>query len=151
MLNAPTIRPAKPDDVVAIKCCVAAAYRVYLERMAKPPGPMLEDYSVVIRRHRVFVCEHGKELIGVLVMIERDGEILLDNVAVSPALQGQGVGSRLIAFAETQARSLGYLAMELYTHELMVENLAMYQAKGFVEIARRVEHGYQRVYLRKVL
>ncbi len=39
----------------AVAACVAAAYGVYIERMGRPPGPMLDDYAEVIARHRVFV------------------------------------------------------------------------------------------------
>ena len=40
-----TIRPATQDDVAQIVRLVNAAYAKYLDRMEKPPAPMLTDYA----------------------------------------------------------------------------------------------------------
>ena len=145
------IRPAEPADAAAIAACVTAAYSVYLDRMDKPPGPMLDDYEQIIAAHRVFVLEGPEGLAGALVLIDQDGGLLLDNVAIHPDCQGLGLGRRLIAFAEDEARRLGYGALDLYTHESMTENIALYGALGYREIDRRVVRGYARVYMRKGL
>ena len=148
--NAPHIRPAGKDDASAIAACVREAYAHYIERMGKPPGPMLDDYAEVIARHAVFVTEDD-DLLGVLVLIEQDGGILLDNIAVTPAAQGTGVGRALLQFAEAEARRRGYAAIDLYTHELMVENITLYKKIGYRETERRQEKGFARVYMRKDL
>lgn len=119
--------------------------------MGKPPGPMLEDYSEVIRQHQVFVLERQGELTGVVVLIEQAQGILLDNVAVQPRGQGQGYGRQLMEFAENEARNQGFRSIDLYTHECMIENIEMYKKLGYVETDRRTERGYQRVYMRKSL
>jgi hypothetical protein len=41
----PRIRAATAADVPAIADIVEQAYRHYVDRMGKPPGPMLEDYA----------------------------------------------------------------------------------------------------------
>ena len=46
------IRPAVSVDADAVAACVTAAYSVYLDRMDKPPGPMLDDYAQIIADHR---------------------------------------------------------------------------------------------------
>ncbi len=147
----PPIRPALPEDVADIGACVASAYEIYIARIGKPPGPMLEDYGEVIRRHRVFVLEHDGRIAGVVVLVRRRDGLLLDNVAVRPEHQGRGYGCKLIAFAEAEARRQGFRALELYTHERMTENIEMYRRLGYVETERRQEHGYDRVYMRKLL
>ena len=63
----------------------------------------------------------------------------------------RGFGRRLISHAEEEARRLGFAAIELYTHELMSENIALYQRLGYEEFARQTEKGYNRVYMRKQL
>ncbi len=112
---------------------------------------MLDDYAAVIAKHRVFVLGEAGAVIGALVLIRQAGGLLLDNVAVHPDHQGRGLGRRLIDFAEAEARRQGYAALDLYTHEAMTENIAMYRALGYAETGRRVEHGYLRVYMRKPL
>jgi ribosomal protein S18 acetylase RimI-like enzyme len=72
-------------------------------------------------------------------------------VAVHPAYQGQGIGRRLLQLAEVEALRQGFAHIDLYTHERMTENIALYQRLGYVETARRTEKGYQRVYMRKTL
>ena len=144
------IRSATEIDAPAIRRCVDAAYRHYVERIGKPPGPMLDDYAEVIRRHAVFVAE-ADDIAAILVLIRTDEGILLDNVAVHPAHQRRGLGKQLISFAETEARSLGYEALDLYTHERMHENIELYRSLGYEETARREVSGYRRVYMRKRL
>lgn len=135
-----------------ITACVTAAYQAYIPRMGKPPGPMLDDYQTVVREHQVFVMELEARIVGVLVlMIQADNRLLLDNIAVDPAYQGRGLGKTLMDFAEAEARRQGYESIELYTNEVMVENLALYQRLGYVETDRRTVRGYRRVYMEKVL
>jgi hypothetical protein len=63
------IRPARVEDAPAISECVAAAYRHYIARLGKPPGPMLDDYREVIQQHRVLILTDGTKAVGVLVLI----------------------------------------------------------------------------------
>ncbi len=145
------IRRAVDADAAAVAACVAAAYGLYIERMGKPPGPMLDDYAELIARRMAFVLEGPEGLVGTLVLIAEDGVLLLDNVAVHPDHQGRGLGRCLIAFAEDEARRLGYAALDLYSHETMTENIALYGALGYEETGRRSVNGYARVYMRKKL
>ena len=112
---------------------------------------MLEDYSDVIEWHRVFVAEDEGRIVGLIVLIAEDERALLDNVAIHPDAQRRGLGRRLIQLAEDEARRLGFNAIELYTHELMTENQALYARLGYREFDRRTEKGYPRVYMRKAL
>ncbi len=145
------LRPATAADAPAIARCVEAAYSHYIERIGEPPGPMLDDYPQVVRDHRVFVVESGGEIAGAIVLIEDRGTMLLDNVAVLPSRQGEGIGRRLMLLAEEEARRLGYNCIDLYTHELMTENFALYARNGYEEVERRTERGFPRIYMRKRL
>jgi ribosomal protein S18 acetylase RimI-like enzyme len=77
--------------------------------------------------------------------------LLLDNVAVSPARQGSGLGRRLLAFAEAEALRRGYAEIRLYTHQTMEENQRLYASIGYEETGRGAEAGYDRVFMRKQL
>lgn len=145
----PEIRRAQLEDATAITTCVAVAYRQYAARIGKPPAPMLDDYAELIQRHKVFVLAEEDNIIGVLVLIEKDQGFLLDNVAVNPAYQRRGLGRKLIEFAEAEALRLGFSSIILYTNVQMTENIDLYRKLGFVETGRKQEQGYQRVYMRK--
>lgn len=149
--NDPGIRKAQPADTPKMKNCVKAAYRHYIARMGKPPGPMLDDYSEVVRKHQAFVAELNGQVVGVLVLILQDEGILLDNFAVPPEYQGQGFGRKLVEFAESEARNQGFSHLDLYTHGCMAENIKMYKRLGYVNTERRTVRGYQRVYMRRSL
>ncbi len=151
MANRPTIRKAELPDAEGIKACVDAAYQHYIPRMGQAPGPMLDDYSPVISRHQAFVVVKGGQIIGVLVLVSNEQMMLLDNVAVHPDRQGQGLGRQLMAFAENESSKQGYSRLELYTHESMTENIGLYESLRYVETDRRIESGYRRVYMRKDL
>ena len=72
-----------------------------------------------------------------------------DNIAVQPDRQGRGLGRALIAFAEAEARRLGFAELRLYTHQKMTENIGFYKRLGFDETGRGCEAGYDRVFMRK--
>jgi ribosomal protein S18 acetylase RimI-like enzyme len=85
------------------------------------------------------------------VLLETEAGLLLDNVAVRPELHGRGIGRALIGFAEAEARRRGHVAIRLYTHVLMTENIALYANLGFTETGRVTEKGFDRVYMEKDL
>ena len=87
-------RPATAADAAGIGECVRAAYTHYVERIGKPPGPMLDDYAEVVRHHRAYVIDDRGRIVGVLVLMDKESGLLLDNVAVLPARQGEGIGRR---------------------------------------------------------
>src|SRR5262245_40724092 len=145
-MTEPTLRPATPADAPAMQACVDAAYCHYIPRLdGQKPGPMERDYAQEVRDHIAYILEDNGEVIGILVLIRKDDGILLDNVAVHPAYQKQGYGRRLLQFAETTARDLGFEVLTLYTNAVMTENQALYKRIGYVETRRVEEHGFTRV------
>jgi len=145
------IRAAQPEEADTIRDIVHAAYRHYIARIGKPPGPMLDDYARRVANDQAWVLEEAGHIIGVLVLEQTDEGFLLDNIAVAPRVQGGGYGRTLIAFAEAEARRRGYGELRLYTHALMTENQALYKRLGFVETGRVTEKGFDRVYMTKRL
>jgi ribosomal protein S18 acetylase RimI-like enzyme len=130
---------------------VRAAYGHYVDRLGGPPRPMTDDYAEVVRSHRVTVAERGGEIVGLVVLGVDDEGFFLDNLAVDPAQQGTGVGKDLLKHAESAARDAGFDSIYLYTHERMVENLALYSRIGYFEYDRRPVGEGSLVYLRKSL
>ena len=146
------IRIARPQDVATVEAIVHEAYAVYIGRIGKPPGPMLDDYAALIDAGAVNVLETADGTIAaIIVLLPEPDHLLLDNIAVRRASQGQGLGRRLIAFAEAEARRHGYPELRLYTHEKMIENIALYTRLGFVETGRARDAGYDRVFMTKRL
>jgi ribosomal protein S18 acetylase RimI-like enzyme len=145
------IRGATPEEADVVRDVVHTAYRHYIARIGKPPGPMLDDYAQRIAAGQTWVLEDAGKIVGILVLETGQHGFLLDNIAVLPGCQGKGHGRALMEFAEAEALRCGFREISLYTHALMSENLALYRRVGFVETHRVSEKGYDRVYMTKRL
>lgn len=145
------IRRAVAADLEAVERIVRAAYTPYVARIGKEPGPMLDDYAARIAEGVVFVAESENATGGLIVLIDEPDHLLLDNIAVSPALQGRGIGSALMRFADDEARRRGFRELRLYTHVLMTENIARYLHLGWQETHRASAAGFERVFMAKRL
>jgi len=145
------IRQASERDIDAIKCLVNDAYRHYIPRIGKAPGPMSDDYHLLVQKGSVWVLVLEEEIVGLLVLLPTPEHLLLDNVAVSPIRQRSGLGRRLICFAEEHARQRGYREIVLYANQAMHENIELYTRLGYEEFWRGAEHGFHRVFMKKRL
>jgi len=145
------IRVAQPSDVSAIQTCADAAYQPYIERMNKKPAPMVANFDNQVAKGIVSVAMQHSELVGYVVYYPVANIMHLENVAVVPRHAGAGVGKRLIRHVENQAAANGFTCVELYTNELMHENLAMYPKLGYVETERKTQSGFNRVFFSKTV
>jgi ribosomal protein S18 acetylase RimI-like enzyme len=146
------LRPATNGDVPRLTELVDSAYGHYVERLGGLPGPMTEDYGDVVRDLDVIVAEREGQIVGLLVLRTDDEGFAIHNLAVDPRHQGEGIGRALLERGEAEAAAAGFDSVYLYTHELMTENLALYERIGYVEYDRRpIGGGHRLVFLRKRL
>jgi GNAT superfamily N-acetyltransferase len=113
--------------------------------------PMDEDYGEVLGRGDTWVAEADGVVAGVLVLAAEPGCLLVENVAVDPPRQGEGVGRALLAHAEDEARDRGLPSLRLYTNVKMVENIDLYKRLGYEETRRGGESGFARAFMEKNL
>jgi N-acetylglutamate synthase-like GNAT family acetyltransferase len=130
----PRLRRATPDDAPAIRELVDAAYGHYVQRIGRLPRPMVADHAAAIRDHDVFVLDDGCEIAGVLDLIPAPDHLYVENVAVRPSRQGEGLGRRLLDHAESEARLRGLPEIRLVTNVRFSENRAIYARRGFEEV-----------------
>jgi len=112
---------------------------------------MDDDYAGKIRGGHTFVAVDRGQLAGFVVLLRKPDHLLIENVAVDPESQGQGIGRVLLNHAEALALEYGTRTVKLYTNAAMVENLALYAHIGYRVIERRPEDGFERVFLAKHL
>lgn len=143
------LRLAEMSDLERVHEVVRAAFEVYLQRMDRPPAPMLADYASMIQAGELWVT--GAPVTGVVALCPQGDALSVETVAVHPSAQGQGIGGLLLRFAEAEAARRGLSRMVLYTNVVMRENLGLYLHLGYIEIGRREQDGYARVFLEKVL
>lgn len=146
------IRQAVARDEAEIRSCAEQAYARYVPLIGRKPAPMIADFAAQIAAGQAYVALDERDRFqGFIVFYAEEGRVLLENVAVLPQAAGRGVGRMLIGFCENAARRQGIDAVHLYTNEKMAENLVLYPRLGYVEVARRTESGFNRVYFEKRL
>lgn len=112
---------------------------------------MLADYADLAEQQLVTVAEMDGSLAGIVVSYPRGRALHVENVAVDPAFQGKGIGHVLMEFAEQVARSQGLAGVELYTNEVMTENIPFYEKRGYIIRERARQDGYDRIFFEKKL
>jgi ribosomal protein S18 acetylase RimI-like enzyme len=142
------IRPATERDVGAIAGLVERAYAPWVPIVGLRPAPMDADYAALVAEGDVFVAGDA-EVAGVLVLRSDGDALMVENVAVDPARQGEGLSRDLLDFAADQAATRGIAELHLYTHERMTSNIELYERLGWEEYDRLEQHGFARVFMRK--
>ncbi|KAL6875472.1 acyl-CoA N-acyltransferase [Trichoderma longibrachiatum] len=160
--NGLRIRRAKLDDIPPLRAIVNASYTKYIDRIGKPPAPMLADYAKLLDTRDIFILEATSEgedgnsvvqMVGSIILgVDAEGDAVgVNNLVVEPAAQGRGYGRVLMDFAEEVAREKGLSFVSLFTNVKMHENIGLYLKLGYEETGRRTEDGYERAYFRKQL
>lgn len=123
---ATAIRRALPPDALAVRELTRAAYAKWVSVIGREPTPMTVDYVARVRDHRIELLHAGGRLAALIELVPEADHLLIENVAVLPAFQGQGHGRQLLAHAEAVAASLGLSVMRLYTNPLFAGNVQLY-------------------------
>lgn len=151
MIATSDIRPALPADADAVSALTRKAYSAWIALTGREPLPMQVDYREAIRVHDFALVEQGGELLGLIETVLEADALLIVNVAVEPTSQGRGVGRRLMAYAEEQARSAGLMRTRLYTNKLFAKNLKLYASLGYELDREEVLNGGIAVHMSKQL
>jgi|1186.fasta_scaffold27456_1 ribosomal protein S18 acetylase RimI-like enzyme len=145
------IRLGTAADRDSVGALVERAYARYIPRIGRRPGPMDDDHVAQLRAQQVHLALERGRLLGLIVLVSQPDHLLIENVAVHPDVQGQGLGLALLEHAEALARQLGLSELRLYTNAAMTENQEFYAKRGYRETARRTDNGFARVFFVKPL
>jgi ribosomal protein S18 acetylase RimI-like enzyme len=80
------------DDAPRIRELTRKAYAEWVPLIGREPKPMGDDYVFAVQNHIVDLVEVNDVLAGLFETIPFDDHLLIENVAVDPAFQGQGYG-----------------------------------------------------------
>jgi ribosomal protein S18 acetylase RimI-like enzyme len=125
------MRPAVAADAPSVRALVRAAYAKWIPRIGREPRPMTADYERAIREHELTLLFVDGELAALLELVPHADHVFIENVAVLPERQGQGLGRRLLAHAEDQARRRDLDEVRLETNAAMKTNVALYRSLGY--------------------
>jgi ribosomal protein S18 acetylase RimI-like enzyme len=149
--TATELRRAVPADAVAVQELTRKAYAKWIPVIGREPMPMKADYSAALREHLVDLLYVEGRLAALIETIPQADHLLIENVAVLPALQGRGFGRRLIAHAEALAVSLRLPEMRLYTNKDFATNIRLYLGLGYRVDREEPFMGGTTVYMSKPL
>ncbi|MEO8559051.1 MAG: GNAT family N-acetyltransferase [Rhodospirillales bacterium] len=133
------LRQAVASDAAAIRELTRTAYAKWVKLIGREPKPMTADYDVAVRNHRFDLLSVDGKLAALIETIVQPDHLLIENVAVLPEYQGRGLGSKLVAHAESLAAVAGFKQIRLYTNQRFVENVELYRKLGY--LVDREEHG----------
>lgn len=125
------LRQATVADADQIRDLVRDAYACWIPALGREPLPMLADYARSLTEHRFDVVETFSEVVGVIETMSRDDHLWIENVAIRPERQGQGLGRRLLAHAEGLATAEGLRELRLLTSSVFRSNIELYERVGY--------------------
>ena len=90
------------------------------------------ESTILLKGGRVFMAYAQHQAVGCVALIPMEGGAYeLSKMAVSPALHGQGIGRKLLAYAIAEARNLGAKSLFLGSNSILKNAVHLYEAVGF--------------------
>lgn len=127
-----TTRTAEPADAEKIACLVNIAFRPersFIDGDRTSPEKVL----ALFQKGKFLLAEDAGELTG-CIYVELHGERgYFGLLAVDPARQRVGLGSRLVALAEDHCRAAGCIVMDLTIVNLRKQLPGYYRHLGYTE------------------
>lgn len=145
------LRLAQACDAAAVTTVVRAAYSKWVPVIGREPMPMRADYGRNIHEHRIDLLVADDRIVGVLETMNRPDHLWIENIAVTPELQGNGLGGRLLDHAEVLASNAGLGQVRLLTNGAFETNVALYRHAGYVADRTEPFMGGTTVYMTKRL
>lgn len=135
-----TIIPATKEDAAAILALQQAAYQseaeLYQDWSIPPLTQSLSELQQEIATITVLKASQGSRLVGsVRAVQQEDNSVAIGRLIVDPALQGQGIGSCLMAAIEAAFPTAP--RFELFTGSLSLRNIHLYERLGYTVFARK--------------
>lgn len=125
------LRRAGAADAEAIRDLTRDAYAKWVPLIGREPKPMAADYAAAVQRHLIDMLYVDGALAGLIEIIPEPDHMLIENLAVSPAFQGRGLGHHLLSHAETLTASRRHNVIRLYTNKLFAANIEFYLKRGY--------------------
>jgi ribosomal protein S18 acetylase RimI-like enzyme len=97
-----------------------------------------ERTLAVLARETVFVAEVAGAPAGYVAIDHEEGAVRVDQLFVSPEHEAQGVGRRLLEFAEGYAISVEAPVLQVVVRGDDSRALEFYRARGFVSVGEEL-------------
>jgi len=136
------VRVACEDDRARLIPLINAAFSI--ETFLEGTRTDEESLAAMMREGELLAAEDGDgQLIGCVYTEVRGERGYMGMLAVDPARQREGLGTRIMAAAEEHLRSRGCVAVDILVLNLRTELPPIYRRQGYVETGTQ-HHGLHR-------
>ena len=77
------------------------------------------------------------QIIGSVLLVEKEHQLYVGMLTVSPQLQNSGIGKKMLAEAENHAKSLALFTLSMTVVSVRAELIAWYKRHGYVDTGKR--------------
>jgi GNAT superfamily N-acetyltransferase len=85
------IKRAEAQDSDAVRLIVREAYAQWIPVIGREPMPMKADYEQAVRDHEIDLLYADGKPVALIEMIVSPDYLFIENIAVLPEYQGQGL------------------------------------------------------------
>lgn len=131
-----SIRRAGAHDASAVRRLAREAYARWIPIIEREPLPMAADYDRAVRNHDIDLLYTDGDLAGLVEVIVNPDHLFIENIAVAPRHQNQGLARVLLRHVEEKARHANLQELRLLTNQAFEANIRLYESVGFRSIER---------------
>jgi len=146
MSDSPILRKATIGDAAAIAAVIAASFEQYRGKLIPESGAFRETADGIAaelsRGAGAIVAERNGEMLGCVLVEEKEGDLYFGRLSVLPSARGLGLARQLIDAVEAEARRRGLAGIRLGVRVVLTDNQRLFQALGYRETSREAHPGF---------
>ena len=141
------ITKATLQDIPALNILINSAYRGETSKKGWTTEAHLlegkrtteEELTEIIAdsKNTFLKYTENDQIIGSVLLVEKEQQLYLGMLTVSPELQNSGIGKKLLAEGEKHAKTLGLSSIIMTVVSVRSELIAWYKRHGYVETGER--------------
>lgn len=141
------ITKATLQDIPALNILINSAYRGETSKKGWTTEANLlegkrtneEELTETILNPKNTILKYieNNKIIGSVLLVEKEHQLYLGMLTVSPELQNSGIGKKLLAEAENHAKVLGLSSIIMTVISVREELIAWYKRHGYVDTGER--------------
>ena len=141
------ITKATLQDIPALNILINSAYRGETSKKGwTTEANLLEGKrtneeelteTILNPKNTILKYTENDKIIGSVLLVEKEHQLYLGMLTVSPELQNSGIGKKLLAEAENHAKSLGLSSIIMTVISVREELIAWYKRHGYVDTGER--------------
>lgn len=141
------ITKATLQDIPALNILINSAYRGETSKKGwTTEANLLEGKrtneeelteTILNPKNTILKYTENDKIIGSVLLVEKEQQLYLGMLTVSPELQNSGIGKKLLAEAENHAKALGLSSIIMTVISVREELIAWYKRHGYVDTGER--------------